>query len=205
MPFDGVPWGQPVLVPPLAYHPHAPLTAEVLSAGFVNAYYSARRNGRKVLEQSSPLYGRSSIGGAGAPEQWHTALSFAAVLDGYAHVDGTFTHAKAFVIFEAVTTIDALAYHRLRAHDGSTTNTGAVIEQPVATNGEYSGSPRSRVVRRLSAEETNDGFFGSYAEVALAGLALDTRLRLTLEGYSGSLGNAFYRFRWAAIYLECRQ
>lgn len=204
MPFDGVEWSQPVFIPPYAYHAHAPLTAEVLSAGFINAYVAARRNGRRVHEQVAPFFGRSST--EGDFPQWHTATSLVPVADGYAWAQADWTHARAFVVYRAITVVDAIAYHRLVATDGSNTATGTTTEQAIATNGQLFGSPQTGHVGPTAetAGNVNGGLFGSWAEVALETLTLDQTIHLQLEGYAGVLGSGYYRFQWASIYLEAR-
>lgn len=199
MVFDGVDWDSPMDGSALSAHPHAALTSEAVAMALVNGYYAGRRNGRLFSMQSFPNNERDTS--ASAPDQWITSLTPTLIGGGRGWVDGTWTHAYAIVIVEAVVSMDVSLRLRVVAHDGAVTATGATAERAVSANA-TSASLRSPVTVEVPYEET---LVAMTAEVSLATLTRSQRLRITAQGCAAALlVPGWYRPRYVAIYLEAR-
>lgn len=199
MPFDGVEWDSPIDGAAIAAHPGATLTSEALVAALVSGYYAGRRVGRLFGCQTFERLERSAADGDGA---WFSSLTPLTVGGARGWIDGTWTHAVAYVVAEVVVSVDVLAQLRVVATDGTTTATGTTVERAVAANADADLRTGAIVSRGVNYDES---LVAMSAEVSLATLTLSARCRVTAEGHAASLlSGGYYRPRFVALFLECR-
>lgn len=200
MPFDGVEWDSPLDGSVLAAYPGSPCTAEALACGLVSGYYSARHNGRLFSVTNYQTNARSADD---ADLNVIVSLTPETIGGAWGWVDGTFTHAVAYVLAEVAATVDVETQLRVVAFDGSTTNTGTAVAAPLRANARANtGSAFGGLALDVPYEDT---IVSQVAEVSLTGLTLSQRLRVTAQGHVANLAvQGYYRPRRVEIWLECR-
>jgi hypothetical protein len=198
--FDGVLWDSPNDGSALAAYPGAPLSADALTCALVSGHYAARHNGRLFGMQTYPRLQRGT--NEGAAGLWIDSTSFQQIGGARGWIDGTWTHATAYVLADVVASVDVPVFLRVVADDGTTTETGGTVQRDVSPNVTITG-PRSRVFYPDLSD--NAGEIAMYAEVSLAALTLSQRCRIRVQAYAaGTLLAGYYRPREVSIYLECR-
>ena len=137
---------------------------------------------------------------------WSTGTTHQEVTSGDVWVDGTFTHAIAVVIAEAMVDTDVLLHLRIVATDSAaTTKTGTDYTTEPSGDASLIGDDSTGALADSQVLVGGGGVFVHTAELDLSGLVLDDVLLLAVEAYAGAPGVAgVYRPRYAAVYLESR-